>query len=176
MNLLSAGESLTFRRVGTLHNDEKSFTINLAMASKRILAYCGEATAAPPPAYACHWANTRIGSLMPDRRDKWWTLSDESSYAPIASEVTKAVAKLTIPLIKPHLTEQGLLELWASKTPGGFELPNLKYKSILLALQNRFDELPQAFQRMREISAGNLADTGTQEHIARLKERFSLPE
>jgi len=146
------------------------------MASKRILAYCGEATAAPPPDYACHWANTRIGSLMPDRRDKWWTLSDESSYAPIASEVTKAVAKLAIPLIKPHLTEQGLLELWASKTPGGFELPNLKYKSILLALQNRFDELPQAFQRMREISAGNLADTGTQEHIARLKERFSLPE
>src|SRR5437016_2845457 len=176
VNLLSAGESLTFRRVGTLHNDEKSFTINLAMASKRILAYCGEATAAPPPAYACHWANARIGSLMPDRRDKWWTLSDGSSYAPIASEVTKAVAKLAIPLLKPHLTEQGLLELWASKTPGGFELPNLKYKSILLALQNRFDELPQAFQRMREISAGNLADTGTQEHIARLKERFSLPE
>src|SRR6266567_3834686 len=91
-------------------------------------------------------------------------------------DVTNGVAKLAIPLIKPHLTEQGLLELWASKTPGGFELPNLKYKSILLALQNRFDELPQAFQRMREISAGNLADTGTQEHIARLKERFSLPE
>src|SRR5947208_16948927 len=107
---------------------------------------------------------------MPDRRDKWWTLSDESSYAPIASEVTKAVAKLAIPLIKPHLTEQGLLELWASKTPGGFELPNLKYKCILLALQNRFDELTQAFQRIREISAVKLAATAIHENINRPNE------
>jgi hypothetical protein len=146
------------------------------MASKRILAYFGEATTAPPPAYSCHWANTRIGSLISDGRDKWWTLSDESSYAPIASEVTKAVAELAIPLIKPRLTEQGLLELWASKTPGAFELPSLKYKSILLASQNRFDALPEVIQRMREISAGNLADTGTQEHIARLKKHFSLSD
>jgi hypothetical protein len=155
--------------------DEKSFTINLAMASKRILAYCGETTTAPPPAYACHWANTRIGSLLPDSRDKWWAISNDDSYASIASEVANAVAELAIPLIKPRLTEQGLLELWASKTPGAFELPSLKYKSILLALQNKFDELPVVFQRMREISAGNLGDTGTQEHIAKLKKCFFLP-
>src|SRR5438132_11178484 len=98
------------------------------MASKRILAYCGEATAAPPPAYACHLANTRIGSLMPDRRDKWWTLSDESSYAPIASEVTKALPTLAIPLIKPHLTEQGYIEQSASNTPGGLEFPNHQHR------------------------------------------------
>ena len=51
--------------------DEKSFTINLAIASKRILEYEGKSTSAPPPSYACHWAEIRIGSLMPDRKDKW---------------------------------------------------------------------------------------------------------
>jgi hypothetical protein len=113
---------------------------------------------------------------MPDRRDKWWTLSDESSYASVESEVQKAVSELAIPLIKPHLTEQGMLELWTSKTPGPFEYPALKCKSILLAQQQRFDELPEIFQRIREICRGGLAEPGAEEHIARLKKHFSLPE
>ena len=46
---------------------------------------------------------------MPDRKDKWWMLSDEVSYASVESEVKKALFELAIPLIKPHLTEQGLL-------------------------------------------------------------------
>jgi hypothetical protein len=113
---------------------------------------------------------------MRDGRDKWWKLSDEASYPAVESEVIKALSELAIPLIKPHLTEQGLLELWASKTPGSFEYPTLKCKSILLALQNRFDELPEIFQRIREICRGNLAEPGAEEHIAELQKSFSLPE
>jgi len=113
---------------------------------------------------------------MPDRQDKWWTLSDEASYVLVEGEVKTVLSELAIPLIKTHLTEQGLLELWAGKTPGSFEYPRLKYKSILLALQHRFDELPEIFQRIREICGGNLAEVGAEEHIAQLKKRFSLPE
>ena len=98
--------------------NEKSFTINLAIASKRILEYQGKPTSAPPPSYACHWVETRIGTLMHDHKDKWWTLSNEASYASVESEVKQALSDLAIPLIKPHLTEQGLLELWASNMPG----------------------------------------------------------
>ncbi len=156
--------------------DEKSFTINLAIASKRILQYQGEPTTVPPPSYACHWAEIRIGSLMSDRKDKWWKLSDEASYALVEGEVREALSDLAIPLIKPHLTEQGLLELWESKTPGSFEYPMLKCKSILLAQQRRFEELPEIFQRIREICSGNLAAQGAEDHIAKLKKHFSLPE
>ncbi len=156
--------------------DEKSFTINLAIASKRILEYEGKSTSAPPPSYACHWAEIRIGSLMPDLKDKWWNLSDEASYTSVEGEVRKALSDLAIPLIEPHLTEQGLLELWASKTPGSFEYPTLKCKSILLALQHRFEELPEIFQRIREICGGTLAEPGAEEHIAKLKKHFLLPE
>lgn len=113
---------------------------------------------------------------MPDRRDKWWTLSDESSYDSVESEVQKAISELAIPLIKPHLTEQGLLELWESKTPGPFEYPSLKYKSILLAQQQKFDALPEIFHRIREICRGGLAEPGAEEHIAQLKKHFSINE
>lgn len=112
---------------------------------------------------------------MPDKKDKWWTLSDEASYALVESEVRKAMSDLAIPLIKPHLTEQGLEELWASNTPGSFEYPTLKCKSILLALQHRLEELPDIFQRIREICRGGPAEPGAEEHIANLKKHFSLP-
>ncbi len=155
--------------------DEKSFTINLAIASKRILEYQGKPTSSPPPSYACHWAEIRIGSLMPDRKDKWWRLSDEASYSLAEGEVRTALSDLAIPLMSPHLTEQGLLDLWGSETPGSFEYPTLKCKSILLAQQHRFEKLPEIFERIREICRGGLAEKGAEEHIAKLKKHFSLP-
>ena len=112
---------------------------------------------------------------MHDHKDKWWTLSNEASYASVESEVKQALSDLAIPLIKPHLTEQGLLELWASNMPGSFEYPTLKCKSILLALQHRFGELPEIFQRIREICRGGAAEPGAEEYIAKLKKHFSLP-
>ncbi len=63
-----------------------------------------------------------------------------------------------------------------SETIGGSSCQASEYKSILLASQNRFDALAEDIQRMREISGGNLADTETKEHIARLKKHFSLPD
>jgi hypothetical protein len=155
--------------------NEKRFTINLAIAAKRILAYQDLSTDAPPRSFACHW-ETRIGSLLPDNRDKWWTLSDESSYGAVESEVQNTLSEYAVPILKEHLSERGLLDLWSSKTPGNFELPSLKYKSILLSEQKQFDRLPEIFQRMRDISRGNLAAPGVEDHIAQLRRCFSLPE
>jgi hypothetical protein len=154
--------------------DEKLFTVNLAIAAKGILAYEGKPSDTAPPSYTCPWV-IRIGELMPDRQDKWWTLADEASYGSMKNEVESALTALAVPIIKTHLTQQGLLELMASKTPGYFEYPRLKYKSILLAQDKKFDALPEIFQRIREICRGSSAERGAEEHIAQLKKHFSLP-
>jgi hypothetical protein len=152
---------------------QKSFTINLAIAAKRILAFYGEKTDAPPPAYAGHWV-IRIGALMADRCDKWWNLSGEASYGPVEEEVIRASSDLAVPIIKSHMTEDGLLELWESENPGIFEYPRLKYKSVLLVEQGKFDLLPETFRRIREICEGGLAEAGAEQHIALIKSRFSV--
>ncbi len=151
--------------------EEKSFTINLAIAAKRILAHQGIITNTPPPAYACHWT-IRIGALMADKKDKWWTVSEESNYSMVESDVEKAFSELAIPIITSHLSEKGLFDLWESKTPGSFEYPRLKDKSILLAIDKRVDELPTILQRIREMCRGTLAERGAEEHIAQLTSRF----
>jgi hypothetical protein len=152
--------------------EEKSFTINLAIAAKRILAYRGIITNTPPPAYACHWT-IRIGELMAEKQDKWWTVSEESNYSMVESDVKKAFSELAIPIITSHLSEKGLFDLWESKLPGSFEYPRLKDKSILLAIDKRVDEMPTILQRIREMCKGTLAELGAEEHIAQLKKHFS---
>jgi Domain of unknown function (DUF4304) len=155
--------------------EEKLFTINLAIAAKRILAYEGKEIDSCPPAYACHWT-IRIGRLMPDRNDNWWTLSKETSFVAVEAEVQMTLSELAIPTVKDHLTEKGLLELWGSKVPDAFEYPMLKNKSVLLALDGSFDEIPATFRRILEICRGSSAKKGAEEHIARLKKHFSIPE
>lgn len=151
--------------------EHKDFTINLAIAAKRILRFHGEPIAQPPRYYASHW-NIRIGHLMPGNLDRWWALSDEHSYEVVAHEVTKYIVELAIPIIRNHLSEEGLLQLWDSKNFGGFEYPILKYKSILLAERGEFEKLQAIFERIEEICRGGVAEAGANEHIAIVKRHY----
>ena len=143
---------------------EKRFTINVAIAAKRVLRFYNEPEDKPPLHYKCHW-ESRIGNIVPGHSDLWWTLSDEASYTPVWAEVEDLIASRTVPVVKDHLTEETLLKLWG-KNLGGFEFPMLKHKSILL-------ELPPIFERMREVCRGGLAEPGAEQHIALVKQRFA---
>ena len=119
--------------------EQQKFTINLAIAAKRILRFYGEPADRAPRHFTCHW-QIRIGQLIPGTLDHWWVFSDEKSYAPAAAEVMQLVTTKAVGLIQEHLSERGLLQLW--DTYLGFEYPTLKYKSILLAERGEFEKLP----------------------------------
>lgn len=151
---------------------QKTFTVNVAIAAKRVLRFQGEPADRPPLHYKCHW-EVRLGELIPGCHDRWWTLSVETSFQSVMTEVQKLMTEKAVPIVKHHLTEEGLLALWG-KILGGFEYPRLKEKSILLAERNEFDELPRIFLRIREICRGGLAEVGAEKHIAEVERRFHL--
>ena len=152
---------------------QKRFTINVAIAVKRVLRFHNEPDDRAPLHYKCHW-EVRLGGLVPGSGgDRWWTLSDEDSYLPVFTDVRDLIAAHAVPIVKEHLTEERLLALW-EKNVGGFEYPMLKHKSILLAARGRFMELPAIFERIREICRGGLAEPGAEQHIVELKNRFGL--
>ena len=151
----------------------KRFTINVAIAAKRVLRFYEEPEDKPPLHYKCHW-EIRLGRLIPGQMDLWWTLSDEASYVPVLTEVWELIVSRAAPIVKGHLTEEGLVALWDRGDLGGFEYPMLKYKSILLAVQGRLAELGPVFDRIREICRGSVAEPGAEQHIAQVRERFFL--
>jgi hypothetical protein len=50
---------------------QKTFTVNVAIAAKRILHFHDEPTDKPPLHYKCHW-EVRLGQLIPGCSDRWW--------------------------------------------------------------------------------------------------------
>jgi len=151
---------------------QTEFTVNVAVASKRLLRLYGQRQDKPPRHYDCHW-EVRIGHFMPDHRDKWWTLSDEASYRTAISDLDEMLATKVLPLLKRHLSERELLALW-DWSVGGFEYPMLKHKSVLLAEQGRMEELPAIFKRIREICLGGAAEAGAEQHIREVQQRFCV--
>jgi hypothetical protein len=144
----------------------------VAIAAKRILRYYGEPEQKAPLHYRCHW-EIRLGHLVPGDDDKWWALTDEASFEPVLTEVTELIVAKAVPVVKDHLTEEGLLSVWEEKV-GGFEYPMLKHKSILVAERGEFDKLPAIFERIREICRGGLAQPGAEQHIRSVRERYCL--
>src|SRR5205807_1249893 len=98
---------------------EKKFAVNLAIAAKRVLHFYDEPEDKSPLHFKCHW-EVRLGQLIPGNGDRWWTLSDEPSYSPVLDEVKELVVGRAVPIVKEHLTEERLLELW-DQNVGGFE-------------------------------------------------------
>jgi hypothetical protein len=162
---------INFQKSSHSSAHEKRFTVNVAIAAKRVVRFYGDPSDGPPLHWKCHWRN-RIGSFIPGAGgDRWWPLSGEASYNPIFAEVETLLVEKAVPMIKSHLTEGQLLALW-DENVGGFEYPMLKHKSILLAEQGAIDQLAPIFGRIREICRGSSASDGAEQHIALLKQRF----
>ena len=77
---------------------QKTFTINLAIAAKRILLYYNEPVDAPPRHHRCH-LEIRIGQLIPGTGDRWWTLSNDASYEKALTEVNTLITEQCVPII-----------------------------------------------------------------------------
>src|SRR5581483_2722290 len=128
----------------------KTFTVNAAVAVKRILTFYGEQIDKPPVYYAAHW-NERIGSLLPAYKDVWWMLSGEESYPPVLQAVSDAIEQFAIPAVRRLMSEDSLLEHWRGER-GGLEYLRLKHQSILLAERGQLTELGSIMFRILEIT------------------------
>src|SRR5262245_58044507 len=65
---------------------EVRFTINLGIFSQRIGSPFRAPGGGVPSISICHWSQ-RIGRLLPDRQDHWWTISGATSLNSLAEEI-----------------------------------------------------------------------------------------
>jgi uncharacterized protein DUF4304 len=85
------------------------FTINLSVSSKagwvearRERAFLPERPS-PNTFYGSFIWQRRIGKLLPDHEDKWWTVSAESTTDQVGSEVVAAIRAYAMPAIQRQL-------------------------------------------------------------------------
>jgi Domain of unknown function (DUF4304) len=148
---------------------EKSFYINVSVTAKRVLAFQGEYSHKAPAFYACDW-RWRAEQLGPDSQVTQWTIKDESTAQDVFLYLQKLFADFVIPAVKELCTETALINN-ATSNPG---YPQSKAISILLAANNRAQDLSTVVAYLVERFGGGVVGVGVRDHLAKL--RASFPE
>jgi hypothetical protein len=100
---------LGFQKSRSSSAEAVRFTVNTMVVSKLEWAQARErASYLPerPTANTSYGTLTwwkRIGRLLPDGRDRWWTLSGDSAMASVAAEVLDAIRIYALPAIHQQL-------------------------------------------------------------------------
>ena len=85
------------------------FTINLIVTSPVLYTQWIGRPFPANPASALFPIRMRIGSLMPQRCDHWWTVDSGTDISSLATEVASAIENSAIQFFKPYESNEALL-------------------------------------------------------------------
>jgi hypothetical protein len=100
---------LGFQRSRSSSAEAVRFTVNTTVVSKQEWAQARERASYLPErptantSYGTFAWWKRIGRLLPDGQDRWWTLSSGSAIASLAAEVLDAIRTYALPAIHQQL-------------------------------------------------------------------------
>ncbi|MPS29666.1 MAG: DUF4304 domain-containing protein [Alcaligenaceae bacterium] len=121
---------IEFQKSSKSSADVILFTINVGIICGRLL----EAERSLPKKVGIVDAHIRqrIGMLLPDRSDKWWTIEPRSDAGSLVEEISRLIERDVVPYLDRYLDDKALVALWESgQSPGLTEIQRLKYLTRL---------------------------------------------
>ncbi len=77
-----------------------SFTFNLAVSLTDLTFFLvHQKRTVKPGLRDWHWQN-RIGTYLPEQKDKWWTITEQTDEHELCDEIYRAIVDLAMPQIK----------------------------------------------------------------------------
>lgn len=149
--------------------DELFFTVNVGAYSARIASFARRSANADHLAISdCHWRE-RIGFIISENEDKWWSVKSCSDVERVVEEVCSAVTSAMPPLLK-YLEDENLRDLWLNgRSPGLTETARLLYLSVLLREIGPSDRLPDVIAELRQRSQGKPHEAMVERHVEKLQ-------
>jgi len=144
------------------------FTINLGVVSRRLMEFCEDGLGFPNIDDA-HW-RVRVGYLLPEKRDIWWTITPSTKYEHLLGEVESALNR-SIAELKTYLNDEVLRDLWlAGISPGLTDLQRLMLLSVLVKMLGPADQLAAVLEKLRGTAQNDLERIGVAQHIRALRD------
>lgn len=132
MRLLAEGNAaiVSFQKSKYADEEEIEFTINLSIVCGRLL----DADARPlalTQEIDGH-LRERIGFLMDDPDDIWWSIEPWTDSEKLAAEISDLVVTRGVPYLMQYMRTEALIELWASgEAPGMTDLEQARFLRAL---------------------------------------------
>jgi hypothetical protein len=160
---------VNFQKSRWADRDETIVYVNLAACSKRWLGFYSRPAEKVPPFSGCDW-RWRVEHFGPDKDIQQWTLRDEDSLQKTLAYLQNLFRDFVFPATRTMTTEASLL-----KHSGGFEYPQLKTRTVILAATNQVSDLRQAVATLMEKFSSGVVSEGTRDHLQLLRSKFPEP-
>ena len=150
---------------------ETIFTVNLGICSGRLLEFLSpDLLEQKPSIEACHWRE-RVGFLLPERQDKWWSIRSTGPLNSLVNELKDCLDQAAIPAIEQHLSDEQLCSEWLSgKSPGLTDIQRLMNLSVLLKVTGEGSALRETLKELEEKSAGTSIAYMVKQHLQNLEQ------
>lgn len=103
---------------------EVRFTVNLGTASTAVRVEDGYPADEPAREVDCHWRK-RLAALMPDGRDRWWSVRSDMPGAEVeelGASLVDLLARLALPTLEAMASDEAILD---SVLPGNEPTPEM---------------------------------------------------
>jgi hypothetical protein len=129
---------LDFQRSSSSSRQSVRFTINLGVFSRPVARFLRSDSAHHAPRIEdCHWRQ-RIGLLLPQHSDHWWTISPECDLTALSEELRHVLREFAIPAVVSRLSAPALLnELQHGEISGVTKVDRMVYLIILARVLGR---------------------------------------
>ena len=149
-----------------------SFTVNLVVTSPFVYTTWSGRPFPSNPASTLFPVNTRIGSMLPSRKDLWWTVADSTDLAHLSREVTAAILGYGMPFFEQFTSKEAML----TRLRHGKGLPGLTKPQALLVhaiLAVEMDAIEEA-QELLETAYDEAEVSEFRETVQLIAERLGM--
>jgi Domain of unknown function (DUF4304) len=145
------------------------FTVNLGVASDRLLKFFSPDKIKRPTIWDCHW-RIRLGYLM-NKKDVWWKVDEQTSVENLGKEILPPLKNLAFQEINQHISDESLRDLWISgQSPSLTEFQRLMYLSVLLEELGPSELVEPTLMKLKQISEGKPSAVTAELHVERLRD------
>jgi len=127
---------------------EVIFTVNLGIASSALFNFFSKEVK-QPTIEDCHYRQ-RIGFLLPQRVDKWWTINLDTEMNKLCDELKRCLVEYAFIELEKYSSNESLRDLWMSdKCPGLTDTLRLMNLTVLLKKIGPTDIFDEVVEKMR---------------------------
>jgi hypothetical protein len=152
------------------------FTINVGISIDVLRAFeeadSGLPAGDPPSSKHWHW-NARLGRLLPDKDDRWWSIENEESINSTCEEIASDFFEHALPIIRAAASSEALLEIWRKdRGPGLTEYQRRLNLAKLLTALARNVEAIEAVDALEQASQGSSWKASAAYDVRELRKRL----
>jgi hypothetical protein len=124
---------IDFQKSRQSNSTETIFTINVGVASNRILTFLSKMDAnKKPDIWDTQW-RVRLGHLLPENHDIWWTIDQGTNIGELGQYILDNILNYALPVIHKFIRDEALRDLWLSgKSPSLTNFQRLLFLAPLL--------------------------------------------